>query len=48
LLGIGERVAVFGGHLESGPTADGGYRLNVWLPVDMGSSSATSHVEGSL
>ena len=48
LLGIGERVAVFGGHLESGPTADGGYRLNVWLPVDIGSSSGASHVERSL
>lgn len=33
LLGIGERVAAFGGRLQSGPTPDGGYRLRVWLPV---------------
>jgi len=48
LLGIGERTAVFGGRLESGPTTDGGYRLNVWLPVDIGSNSGTSELEGSL
>ena len=48
LLGIGERVAVFGGHLESGPTADGSYRLNVWLPVDIGSSAGAAHPKGSL
>ena len=46
LLGIGERVAVFGGRLESGPTVDGGYRLNVWLPVEIGSSSGAAHPEG--
>ncbi len=34
LLGIGERVAVFGGRLRHGPTADGGYRLHVWLPIN--------------
>ena len=35
LLGIGERAAVFGGHLEHGPSAEGGYRLNVWLPLEV-------------
>jgi signal transduction histidine kinase len=39
LLGIGERAAVFGGHLRSGPTADGGYRLNVWLPINAAAQS---------
>ena len=34
LLGIGERVAAFGGDLQSGPTADGGFRLRVRLPLD--------------
>jgi signal transduction histidine kinase len=39
LLGIRERAAVFGGHVENGPTADGVYRLNVWLPLAVGSHS---------
>ena len=34
LLGVGERAAVFGGHLRSGPTADGGFGLHVWLPIN--------------
>ena len=33
LLGMRERVAVFGGTLEHGPRADGGYRVAAWLPV---------------
>lgn len=47
LLGIGERAAVFGGHVESGPTADGGYRLHVWLPVDAASDSGSARLEES-
>jgi signal transduction histidine kinase len=33
LVGMRERVAVYGGELDSGPRADGGYRLHVRLPV---------------
>ena len=29
------------------PTADGGYRLNVWLPLDAGSHSEASQPGGS-
>lgn len=32
LLGIRERVGLYGGRLQAGPTADGGYRLFVSLP----------------
>jgi len=47
LLGIRERTAVFGGHLDHGPTADGIYRLHVWLPLDAGSQSEAAHPGGS-
>jgi signal transduction histidine kinase len=40
LLGIGERASVFGGRLHSGPTADGGYRLHVWLPINAAAQSS--------
>ena len=33
LLGLRERVSVYGGELEAGPQADGGYRLRATLPV---------------
>ena len=33
LIGLAERVALAGGRLEHGPTPDGGYSLNVTLPV---------------
>jgi signal transduction histidine kinase len=33
LLGLRERVAVVGGRMSSGPTADGGFRVTATLPV---------------
>jgi signal transduction histidine kinase len=33
LIGLAERVALSGGRLDHGPTPDGGYALNVELPV---------------
>jgi len=33
LIGLRERVALVGGHLEHGRTPDGDYRLSVWLPL---------------
>lgn len=33
LVGVRERVGAAGGRVESGPSADGGFRLVVWLPV---------------
>jgi signal transduction histidine kinase len=33
LIGLAERVALAGGRLEHGPTPDGGYAMNVTLPV---------------
>jgi signal transduction histidine kinase len=38
LLGVAERVAVFGGSLRHGPTTDGGYALAVTLPIRDGYS----------
>jgi len=28
-----ERLSIYGGGLEAGPRAEGGYRLRGWLPV---------------
>ena len=33
LVGIRERVAVFGGLLDAGAVPSGGYRVKVWLPI---------------
>jgi len=32
LAGLAERVALAGGRLDHGPTAEGGFRLSAWLP----------------
>ncbi len=32
LIGLGERVAIFGGQLDAGPRPDGGWRLAATLP----------------
>jgi signal transduction histidine kinase len=34
LIGMRERVAVFGGHLDAGPRPDGGFRVAATLPYD--------------
>lgn len=41
LLGMQERVAQLGGHIEHGPTADGGFRLAVQLPLENTQDEAT-------
>lgn len=33
LLGMRERVVLYGGHLEAGPRQDGGFRVHAWIPV---------------
>ncbi len=36
LVGMRERLAVFGGDLDAGPTEDGGYRVHAYLPLGAG------------
>jgi signal transduction histidine kinase len=45
LIGMAERVAVLGGRMEHGPTADGRYRLAVSLPAPESAAGSASTVE---
>lgn len=40
LLGLQERVSLLGGRLESGPLADGGWRLCAWMPWPAGHTAS--------
>jgi signal transduction histidine kinase len=33
LLGMRERVALYGGRLDAGPSQNGGFRIHAWIPV---------------
>jgi signal transduction histidine kinase len=33
LLGMRERVVLYGGHLDAGPSKNGGFRVHAWIPV---------------
>jgi signal transduction histidine kinase len=44
LLGLRERVAVIGGHLEAGPTPEGGFEVTATLPIG-GRAAATPRRE---
>jgi signal transduction histidine kinase len=33
LLGMRERVILYGGHLDAGPSQNGGFRVHAWIPV---------------
>ncbi len=34
LIGLRERIAVYGGELDAGPRPGGGWRLAAWIPLD--------------
>lgn len=34
LMGLRERIAVYGGTLDTGPTPDGGYRVRALIPLE--------------
>jgi signal transduction histidine kinase len=36
LVGMQERVTLFGGKLEAGPVSERGFRVRVYLPLDSG------------
>ena len=38
LIGMKERVSLFGGEMTTGPSRDGGYRVHVTLPVPGGTA----------
>jgi len=44
LIGMGERVAVFGGELQAGPRPEGGFRIFARLPVDREAELAPAQV----
>jgi signal transduction histidine kinase len=35
LIGLRERLAVYGGILHAGPRLTGGYRVHAWIPVEV-------------
>jgi signal transduction histidine kinase len=45
LIGLRERVALLGGTLTAGPTGDGGWRVQAWLPG--GAQAAPAHQDGT-
>ena len=40
LLGLRERIGLYGGELSSGPAPDGGWRVSARLPVDQAQAPA--------
>ena len=42
LIGLRERVALIGGTLSAGPTPDGGWRVDAWLPDNLALIGGTS------
>ena len=46
LLGLRERVAVYGGEVDAGPQPGGGWRVRARIPVDSPAPAATDDVPG--